>query len=367
MAKRDYYELLGVSRDASIDEIKSAYRKLAKKYHPDKNPGDKTAGEKFKEIAEAYEVLSDPNKRAQYDRFGHEGVKSSFGTGGFTWADFTHFGDVDLEDVFGDFFSGGGIFESFFGGHKREKRGADLRYNLEIELKDAYFGYEKEISIPRRERCNACGGSGAAVGTGKTTCYACQGSGQTRQNVGFFSVSQTCPQCKGSGQVIKTPCRVCKGEGRVRKVRNITVKIPPGVDSGSKLRIQGEGEQVPGGVSGDLYVVIYVKEDPVFKRDGNDVLCEVPISFVDACLGAEIDVPTLDGKVRMKIPEGTQTHRIFRLRGKGFPSLHGFGRGDQLVQVITETPTNLSSKEKELLRKFAALRREKEGKFRKFM
>lgn len=209
-------------------------------------------------------------------------------------------------------------------------------------------------------------GTGAATGSGKVTCLTCQGRGQIRQTVGFFSISQTCSRCQGSGQVIKTPCPACKGEGRIRKVRDITVKIPPGVDSGSKLRLQEEGEQVPGGLSGDLYVVIYVKEHPVFKRDGNDVLCEIPISFVDACLGTEIDVPTLDGKVRMKIPEGTQTHKIFRLRGKGISSLHGFGKGDQLVRVIIETPTNLSFREKELLREFSASRGERKDKFRKF-
>lgn len=365
MAKRDYYEVLGVDKGVSEEEIKKAYRRLAMKYHPDKNPDNKKeAEEKFKEISEAYEVLSDQNKRAQYDRFGHEGMSDIFGRGGFTWSDFTHFGDI--EDIFGDFFGGssiGGLFEGLFGrGRARQRaRGADLRYNLEIDLREAAFGCEKKIEVPRQEGCPTCKGSGARPGTSKKSCPSCRGSGQVRYSQGFFSIARTCESCRGEGQIIETPCSDCRGQGLVQKTRTIEVKIPAGVETGSRLRITGEGGAAPyGGSPGDLYVVIYVRPDERFIREENDILCEVPISFPQAALGAEIEVPTLDGsKIKMKVPAGTQSHKIFRLRGKGIVNLHGHGRGDELVKIIIQTPTHLNQKERELLRQFEHLRGEK--------
>lgn len=372
MAKRDYYEILGVDKNASAEEIKKAYRKLAMQYHPDKNPENKKeAEERFKEISEAYEVLSDPNKRGQYDRFGHEGMSDIFGRGGFTWSDFTHYSDI--EDIFGSFFGAspfGGLFEGLFGGRTRHKpsRGTDLRYDIEIDLKEAAFGCEKKIEIPRQEACSICGGSGSKPGTSKRTCSTCEGSGQVRYSQGFFSVVRTCERCRGEGAVIETPCDECQGRGLVQKTRTIQVKIPAGVESGSRLRVTGEGgAALYGGSPGDLYVVIFIKPDERFIREGNDILSELPISFFQATLGAEVEVETLDdSKIKMKIPAGTQTHKIFRLRGRGIVNLHGYGRGDHLVRVIVQTPTHLSEKEKELLRELERLREKpKEGLFSK--
>jgi len=345
--KRDYYEILGVSKDASDDEIRKAYRKLAHKYHPDKTGGDKEAEEKFKEIGEAYAVLSDPQKRAQYDRFGHaepgfqdfEGFTRTSSFGGF-------------EDMFGD------VFQDFFGrpsrGRTAARTGADLRFDLEISLREAATGTEKNIRLQRAETCQQCQGTGAKSGTGRTPCPQCNGRGQIHRAQGFFSISQTCPRCRGEGSIVKEPCTACGGAGRVKGRRELRVKIPPGVDTGHRLKVRGEGEAgVLGGDRGDLYVVVHVKEHPFFERAGNDLLCEVPISFVQATLGDRIEVPTLDGKVSLKVPAGTQTHKMFRLRGKGMPNVHGYGRGDQLVRVIVETPTRLNEQQKSLLRQFA--------------
>jgi molecular chaperone DnaJ len=346
-SKRDYYDILGLERNSGEDEIKKAYRKLALQYHPDRNPGDKQAEEKFKELSEAYQVLADPEKRTKYDQFGH----AAFGTngpfqGGF---DFSH----GFEDIFGD------VFGEFFGGGRgrtraRAQRGEDLRYNLEVDFEEAAFGTEKKIKIPRHGRCDTCSGSGAKQGTTPQPCPTCRGSGQMNFQQGFFTVSRTCSQCQGQGQIIANPCTTCRGAGTVRKFHTISVKIPAGVDTGSRLKLRGEGEfGTLGGPSGDLYVVIVLKEHPIFTRDGVEVICEVPISFVNAALGAEIEVPTLEGKVKMKIPAGTQSNAVFRLKGKGIRDVHGYRRGDEHVRVIIETPTHLTTRQKQLLKDFA--------------
>jgi molecular chaperone DnaJ len=343
--KKDYYELLGVSRNAGEEEIKKAYRKLALQYHPDRNPGDKQAEDTFKEVSEAYQILSDPEKRAKYDQYGH----AAFGEGGpFAGGfDFT----AGFEDVFGD------IFGEFFGGSPRRgrSRGDDLRYNLTLKFEEAVFGTEKKIKIPRHGTCETCRGTGAKAGTTPQTCPTCRGRGQVSFQQGFFSVSRTCSQCQGQGTIIKDRCASCGGSGRLRKFHTLNVKIPAGVDTGSRLKLRSEGESAPaGGAPGDLYVVIQVEPHPIFVRENLDILCDIPISFTQAALGAEIDVPTLNGKVKMKIPPGTQSGKVFRMKGKGIADVQGYHQGDQHVRVSVETPTHLTSRQKELLKEFAA-------------
>jgi molecular chaperone DnaJ len=367
MRKRDYYEVLGVSRDASPEEIKKAYRKLARKYHPDANKDDPRAAEKFKEIAEAAAVLGDPERRAQYDRYGHAGPEGR----GFD------FEDIFRQAGFGGFGGFGDIFEMFFGGGAPHgpRKGQDLRYDLKLDFREAAFGTEKEIRVPRTELCPQCDGSGAAPGTHPATCPMCRGRGQvsvTQQTpFGRFIQTRPCERCRGEGRIIQTPCSECRGAGRVRRMRLLTVKIPAGVSDDFRLRLVGEGEAgYRGAPPGDLYVYIYVTPDEFFEREGNNVLCELPISFVQAALGDEVDVPTLDGKTTIRIPEGTQTGTIFRLRGRGIPYLNGGGRGDQLVQVRVVTPTRLNEKQKELLREFgrqasSKLYAEEKGFFKK--
>lgn len=352
--KRDYYEVLSVERDAGDPEIKSAYRKMAIRYHPDKNPGNQEAEEKFKEAAEAYSVLSDPSKRAQYDRFGHQGVS---GAGpGFSGFDPTIFSD--FSDILGDFFGFGDLFGG--GGTRRRsaaERGADLRYDLQISFEEAAFGVKTKIRVPRLETCKDCSGSGAQPGSAPTTCPQCQGRGQVRYQQGFFSISRTCGQCRGTGQVIGNPCRACRGEGRLHAEKTLEIKIPAGVDHGARLRISGEGEAgVRSGEAGDLYVVVFVKEHPYFQRDGNDLHCALPISFSQSALGTEIRVPTLDDKEEfLKIPEGTQTGTTFRIRGKGIHFLNGRGRGDLFVTVRVMTPQKLTREQRRLLEQLAEI------------
>jgi molecular chaperone DnaJ len=350
LAKRDYYEVLGVHKKASDAELKRAYRRLAMDHHPDRNPDNHEAVEKFKEATEAYEVLSDPQKRASYDQFGHAGVEGmgGFGAGGFGARDFS---DI-FGDIFGDFFGGGAAGY----GRARASRGADLRYNMSISFEEAAFGKDTTIKIPKAEQCPTCFGSGAKPGTSPTTCRQCGGTGQTRFQQGFFSISKPCGACRGEGTVITDPCPECRGRKYVEREKTLSVKIPQGVESGSRLRLSGEGEPgAYGGPPGDLYIVINVKEHPIFTRDGDDIWCEVPISFVTAALGGEIEVPTLVDKAKLKIPSGTQTGKVFRLKAKGIASLKGYGMGDEMVRVAVETPTKLSAKQKELLREFAGL------------
>jgi molecular chaperone DnaJ len=343
----DYYSVLGVTREADEEELKKAYRKLALKHHPDRNPGNKQSEERFKEINEAYEVLSNPDKRRQYDRFGKAGVGA--GPGGFEGFDF---GRGGFGDIFGD------IFEDFFGAgpqgrtRMRPARGADFRYNLEISFEEAVFGTETKIRIPKWESCTDCGGSGAKSRDGIRTCPACRGEGQTRFQQGFFTVSRTCGQCGGEGRVITEPCPRCHGQKRIHRDKTLSVRIPAGVEDGSTLRLAGEGELGHhGGPPGDLYVSLTVRPHPIFERDGNHVLCEVPISFVQAALGVKLEVPALKGKVSVKIPPGTQTGKIFRLKGMGVHSSRG--TGDQLVKVRVQIPTKLTSRQKELLEEYA--------------
>tara|TARA_B100001250_G_scaffold186438_1_gene160249 strand:- start:1119 stop:2258 length:1140 start_codon:yes stop_codon:yes gene_type:complete len=358
MAKSDYYELLGIKKGATEDEIKKSYRKLAVKYHPDKNPGNKSAEDKFKEISEAYEVLSDTEKRSKYDQFGHAafgpGSRSSRG-GGFH----------DPFDIFKDVFSGSGggsgssIFEDLFGGTRRSggsNRGSDLRYDMELTFEEAVKGCEKIININKLDSCNSCKGSGAADGGRNTKCSTCDGQGQIIQSQGFFSVQQTCPRCKGTGSTIDKPCNKCSGEGRTKKSSKITIRVPAGVDSGARLRSTGNGEAgILGGTPGDLYCVLHVKEHEIFERDGDDLLCEVPISFLQATLGAEIEVPTLNGKARINVPTGTQSGTILRLRDKGVKNIQGYGKGDLHIRVIVEVPTRLNSDQKAKLTEFGEL------------
>src|ERR671933_1502853 len=354
MAKRDYYEVLGLGRGANEAEIKSAYRKLAVRYHPDKNPGDKEAEEKFKEAAEAYSVLSDAEQRARYDRFGHAGVSSS--AAGASWSA-QGFGGI--EDILGDLFGFGDVFGGRASAGSRRsaaQRGADLRYDLEMTLEEAAAGMTAQLRIPRLESCETCRGSGAAPGTQPEACPQCGGTGQVRYQQGFFSVARTCGQCRGAGRVIRTPCEQCRGAGRVEREKQIEVKIPAGVETGSRLRLAGEGEAgAQGGPAGDLYVVIHVKEHEVFERQGNNLYAAVPISFAQAALGAQIDVPTLGGTESLKIPAGTQTGTVFRLKGKGMPILGGRGHGDLFVSVSLRTPTTLTREQRKLLEELAKI------------
>ena len=351
MSKRDYYEVLGVSKTATEQEIKSAYRRLAVKHHPDKNPNDAAAEDKFKEAAEAYSVLQDAEQRRRYDRFGHAGVSSGAGAG--TWGA-PGFGGI--EDILGDLFGFGDVFGGARGGSRRTaaQRGADLRYDLEIALEEAANGMTAQLRIPRLEGCETCKGSGAASGTQPETCQTCAGTGQVRYQQGFFSVARTCNACRGAGRVIKTPCKNCSGAGRVEREKQMEVKIPAGVETGSRLRVQGEGEAgTQGGPPGDLYVVIHVAEHEQFERQGSNLYEAVPITFAQAALGADLMVKTLDGEEKLKVPMGTQTGTVFRLKGKGMPQLGGRGKGDLFVSVSVITPTSLTREQRRLLEQLA--------------
>jgi molecular chaperone DnaJ len=351
--KKDFYDLLGVDRTASQEEIKKAYRKKAVKYHPDKNKGDKAAEEKFKEINEAYESLSDSKKRAMYDQFGHNAGGYGGAGGGFDASGFGGFGDgIDLGDVFENFFGGSRRSSS----RSRARHGDDLMAEVTISFEEAAFGTKKEIRVSRNETCGHCNGAGAEPGTSRKTCSTCNGSGQTRHSQGFFSLSRTCSSCQGQGTVLEKPCSVCSGRGVTAKTKKVSIKIPAGVDNGSKLRVSGEGEAgLHGGQRGDLYVVIRVKPHEIFIRRDDDVICDIPVSITQASLGSEITVPTLEGVTKIRVPEGTQTGKVFRLRGKGIPNVQGYGKGDQHVRIVIETPTKLNSEQKELLKKFAKI------------
>lgn len=359
MAKRDYYEVLGVSRSATVDELKKAYRKLAVKYHPDKNPGDKAAEDSFKELGEAYEVLSDPQRRAAYDQYGHAAfdprMRSGAGRGG---------GFHDPFDIFREVFTGGGagtgsIFDDLFGGARdpnAPQRGSDLRYDMEITFEEAVLGTEKEVTVSKLDACDACDGSGAEPGSKTKICPTCGGRGQVVMSRGIFKIAQTCSKCDGSGRVLESPCRTCRGAGRRERASTIKIRIPAGVDTGSRLRSSGNGEAgVRGGPAGDLYVVLHVKSHPLFRRDGDDLICDVPISFVQAALGSEIEVPTLTGKAQIKIPAGTQNGTVFRLKGKGVKNVQGYGYGDLHVRTFVEVPTHLDAAQKAKLTEFAEL------------
>ncbi len=344
MSKRDYYEVLSVARNASEAELKQAYRRLAMKHHPDRNPGDKVAEEKFKEAKEAYDVLSDSRKRTAYDQFGHAGVDHSVGGG--------YGGTADLGDIFG------GVFRDIFGGARggggQNNRGGDLRYILELTLEEAVFGTTAKIRVPTLVSCVGCAGSGAKPGTKPTTCTTCRGVGQVRMQQGFFSIQQTCPRCQGRGTIIPEPCETCRGSGRIEEEKTLSVKVPAGVDNGDRIRLSGEGEHgEQGGPPGDLYVQIQVKQHPIFSREENDLYCEVPISFATAALGGDLEVPTLDGRVSLKIPSETQTGKVFRVRGKGVKPVRGGPTGDLLCRANIETPVNLTKEQKELLQQFA--------------
>lgn len=340
-SKRDYYEALGVARNATGEEVKKAFRKLALEHHPDRNPGDAAAEVRFREASEAYQVLSDPERRAQYDRFGHAAFEQGAGSGG-----------GGFEDVFSD------IFGDFFGSGRRTRnhRGDDLRYDLEIDFDEAIFGTEKTIEVPRMVACSGCDGLGTRDGAPRETCSTCRGSGQLRYQQGLFSIAKTCGQCQGHGSILRDPCRTCGGAGVEQNRQTLSVRVPAGVDTGSRLKLRGEGEAGPnGGVAGDLYVVLHVRAHSLFQRQGNDILCEVPMGFPQAALGTELDVPTPHGKVSMKVPAGTQSGRVFRLKGKGVQDVRGYGKGDTLVRVVIETPKKLSAKQRELLAEFARI------------
>ena len=355
--KRDYYEVLGVSRGASEDEIKKAYKKMARKYHPDLNPGDKTAEEKFKEVNEAYEVLSDADKKARYDQYGHAGVDPNFGAGGFGGGFDGSFDFGDLGDIFGSFFGGG------FGGGRRTKpnapqRGESIRMSIAISFEEAAFGCEKAVTVERYETCDTCHGNGCAPGTSPEVCPDCHGTGtvQVRRQtpMGVFATSSPCPKCGGKGRIIHQPCKDCRGSGMVRKKKTIQASIPAGIDNGQTISIRGQGNAGKnGGPAGDLLITITVRPHELFRREGTSVLCEAPITFTQAVLGAELEIPTIDGKVKYTLPEGTQSGTTFRLKGKGIPSINGRGRGDQYVTVYIETPKNLNKEQKEALKKFA--------------
>ncbi len=363
--KKDYYEILGVSRDASQEEIKRRFRELALKYHPDRNPDRrKWAEEKFKEISEAYEVLSDPEKRRLYDMYGHQGLQGAFSGPEFSWQDFTHFDDIsDLFGSFDDFLRSFGIDLDIFGDSffttrrtRRTQRGRDLYLELEIDFLEAVKGAEKRITLTKEAKCPQCKGQGYLNPQDITICPECKGSGVKSKTTGFVFFSTTCPYCKGTGKVIKNPCKECKGRGTIRVRKNIVVKIPPGVEEGTKLRIQGEGEEVSVGRPGDLYIILKVREHPIFKRDGLDIYCQIHVPLTKAVLGGEVEVPTLEGQVKMKIPPGTQSGTVFRLKNKGIQK--NFQRGDEYVKVIVDIPKNLSKKEKELFLEIAKLRKE---------
>jgi len=355
MTRKDYYEILEISRGASDEDIKKSYRRLAHKYHPDKNPGDKSSEEHFKEINAAYEVLKDPDKRAQYDRFGYAETGTGYGQGAGV--------GVDFQDLFGD------VFGDFFGTTRRRtrgQRGADLRYDIEITFEEAAFGTEKKIKLPKTAKCKKCQGSGAKPGTSPSQCPTCNGKGQVSYQQGFFSISRPCSRCKGEGAVIKEPCAECNGMGRVNTMQSLTVKIPHGVETDTRLRLSGEGESgTHGGPPGDLYIVISVKPHPIFQRQNDDIICEVPVSFPQAALGAEIDVPTLEGNIKLNIPTGTQAGKVFRLKGKGIASLHTGQRGDQNVIIKVETPIRLTQRQKELLEEFAKISGEETNPIKK--
>ena len=345
---KDYYELLGVSREVTPEELKKVYRQLAMKHHPDRNPGDRAAEEKFKEISHAYSVLSDPEKRAHYDRYG---TAEGFGANQGPFAGGAGFSDI-FEDFFGDFLGGS------FGGHRKQRpaRGNDLRYDLEITLEEAVFGTEKVITFPKLQKCGECSGTGSEPGKQPEVCSTCKGSGQIRYQQGFFSVSKSCGKCSGTGRHITNPCRKCRGHGAIQEQKTVNLKIPAGVDAGSRLKIVGEGEPgLNGGPSGDLYVILDVQEHEIFKREGTDLFCDFPISFTNAALGAEIEVPTLDGSTKLKIPAGTQSGKIFTLKGKGAPRIGSQQRGSQLIRISIEVPKKLSQRQKELLEEFAAI------------
>lgn len=348
MTKKDYYEILGLAKNASDEDIKRSYRKLAMKYHPDRNPGNKEAEEKFKEASEAYEVLRDPEKREIYNRYGHEGL-SGTGFSGFSGFEdiFSSFGDI-FEDVFG--------FTGSRRGRTAARAGADLRYDLNISFTEAIFGTEKDVDLEKYETCGECRGTGAAPGTSAEVCPRCRGTGQVTQSSGFFSISTTCPQCRGEGRIIRTPCKKCLGSGRVRVKKKVHLKIPGGVETGSRLRLRGEGEEGKlGGPDGDLYVFLHVEQHEFFQRDGDDIYCQVPISITQASLGGNIEVPTLEGHETLKIPRGTQSGKVFRLKGKGAPHLRGYGKGDQVIQTVVKIPTHLNKRQEELLKEFARI------------
>ncbi|WP_020165307.1 molecular chaperone DnaJ [Methyloversatilis discipulorum] len=358
MAKKDFYDILGVNRDASDDEIKKAYRKLAMKYHPDRNPDSKEAEDKFKEAKEAYEILSDGQKRAAYDQYGHAGVDPNMGGGGGGGQGFGGFGDA-FGDIFGEIFGNQG---GRGGGRSGVYRGADLRYNLEVSLEEAARGTDTRIRIPTMDDCGTCGGTGAKPGTKPVTCTTCNGVGQVRMQQGFFSIQQTCPKCHGTGKMVKDPCNDCHGAGRVKGSKTLQVKIPAGIDEGDRIRLAGEGERGQGGgPAGDLYVQIHIKPHTVFQREGDDLHCEMPIGFATAALGGEIEIPTLDGAAKIKIPAETQSGKVFRLRGKGIKGVRSSYPGDLMCHVVVETPVNLTARQRELLKEFDDINRSDEA------
>ena len=369
--KRDYYELLGVDRSVSPEDLKKAYRKLAMKYHPDRNQGNKEAEDMFKTVSEAYEVLSDPQKRRQYDQYGHEGLKSSFGPGGFDFRrDFTH--EADLQDILGSIFGGGGgLFDGLFGGGGGSRRGggraggpqpgSDLRFDIEIDFEEAAYGSEREITLPISVQCETCSGSGDKPGTSKETCRHCGGRGFVVSGNGFFQVRQGCPVCAGAGVMSQHPCKDCNGTGRIKKQKRVTLKIPKGVDTGSRLRMSGKGEGgIKGGPAGDLYVVMHVRNHPLYERREEDLYCQLPVPVDVLILGGTVEVPTIDGVARLKIEAGTETGKAYRLRGKGMPRVDGYGRGDLHVHILPEIPQKLSGRQKKLLAEFRELTEEKQ-------